>query len=75
MSTTLHIYATIISTLLIALETGGPPSKYDYALLATAASGLSDWDEALTAAARRRAECARAAAWQKAYYVRRKITR
>lgn len=72
---TLQVYATIIGTLLIALETGGPPSKYDYALLAAAASGLSDWDEALAVAARRRAERARAAAWQKEYNARKKITR
>lgn len=62
---TLQVYVTIIGTLLIALQTGSPPSKYDYALMAAVYSGLCDMDEALATAERRREERARAAATAK----------
>lgn len=69
---TLQVYAAIIGTLLIALETGARPSKYDYAMMCNVVLGLADPDEALEAAQRRRKERARAAEWQKAYNARKK---
>lgn len=72
---TLQVYVTMIGLLLIALETGAKPSKYDYALLSMALSGVMSMDSALEIAARRRAERQRAAAWQKAYNARKKANR
>jgi hypothetical protein len=57
----LQIYAALIGTLLIALETGQRPSRYDYALMSLALTGLAPWEEILATAARRRAERQRAA--------------
>jgi hypothetical protein len=68
----LQMYIALIATLLIAVETGSRPSKYDLALMSLAVSGLITLDEARAGAAARRAERARAAAWQKAYNARRK---
>jgi hypothetical protein len=58
---TLQIYATLIGMLLIAVETGARPSKYDYALLSSAFSGMAPLNELLAVAAKRRAERQRAA--------------
>lgn len=69
---TLQVYVAIIGTLLIALETGARPSKYDYAMMSNLVLGLADPEEALEAAKRRRKERARAAEWQKAYNARKK---
>ena len=69
---TLQVYVTMIGLLLIAIETGAKPSKYDYALLSAAMSGLLSMEEALEIAAQRRAERKRAAEWQKAYNARKK---
>lgn len=69
---TLQVYVTMIGLLLIALETGAKPSRYDYVLMSAAVSGLFSIDSALEIAARRRAERQRAAEWQKAYNARRK---
>ena len=69
---TLQVYVTMIGLLLIALETGARPSKYDYTLMSAAVSGPLTMESAMTIAARRRAERQRAAEWQKAYNARRK---
>jgi IS4 transposase len=69
---TLQVYVTMIALLLIAIETGAKPSKYDHALLSLAFSGFLTMDEALETAAKRRAERQRAAAWQRAYNARKK---
>jgi Transposase DDE domain len=58
---TLQVYITLIALLLIALETGARPSKYDYALLGVAWAGLAPLDDVLAVAARRRSERQRAA--------------
>jgi len=67
---TLQIYVTLIGMLLIAIETGATPSKYDYALFSSVVSGQSTLEEAQAVAAKRRAERARAAEWQKKYNAR-----
>ena len=67
---TLQVYVSIIGTLLIALETGVKPSKYDYTMISCVLCGWSDLDEALQAGAKRRAERQRAAEWQRAYNAR-----
>lgn len=72
---TLQVYVTMIGLLLIAIETGAKPSKYDYALMSFVASGQMSMDSALKIAAKRRAERQRAAAWQKAYNARKKASR
>jgi IS4 transposase len=69
---TLQVYVTMIGLLLIAIETGAKPSKYDYALMSAAVSGLLSMESALAIAAKRRAERQRAAARQKAYRARQK---
>jgi transposase len=69
---TLQVYVTMIALLLIAIETGAKPSKYDHALLSLAFSGFLTMDEALATAAKRRAERQRAAVWQRAYNARKK---
>lgn len=69
----MQIYVAIIGTLLMAVATGSRPSKYDYALMASAAAGLCDVEEALAVAEKRRAERARAAEWQKAYNAAKKV--
>jgi hypothetical protein len=68
----LQMYIALIATLLIAVETGSRPSKYDLSLMSLAVSGLITLEEARAGAAARRAECTRAAVWQKAYNARRK---
>lgn len=72
---TIQLYVALIGTLLIALEVGGRPSKYDYAMLSLVAGGLLSYDEARPVMAKRRAERARAATWQKQYNARKKSTR
>jgi hypothetical protein len=69
---TLQVYVTLIGLLLIAIETGAKPSKYDYTLMTAAANGWAPMEEILEVAARRRAERARAAEWQRAYNARKK---
>lgn len=68
---TLQIYVTLIGMLLIAVETEATPSKYDYAIFSAVVNGLTTLEEALEVAARRRAERARAAEWQRKYNARR----
>jgi len=68
----IQLYVAMIGTLLIALESGTRPSKYDYVQMSLAANGLVTLDEARRVAAKRRAERARAAAWQKQYNARKK---
>ncbi len=72
---TLQVYVTMIGLLLIAVETGAKPSKYDYALMSVAMSGLISVESALEIAAKRRAERKRAAEWQKAYNATKKNAR
>lgn len=64
---TLQVYVTLIGLLLIAIETQAKPSKYDYTLLSVAMMSREPMDEVLAVAAKRRAERARAAKWQKEY--------
>jgi hypothetical protein len=71
----IQLYVALIGTLLIALEIGTRPNKYDYALLSLVASGLLDYDEAREQMEKRRAERARANTWQKAYNARKKVNR
>jgi len=58
---TLQMYVAMIATLLIAVETGGKPSSYDYSLMSLAVNGLAPMEEILVVAAKRRAERQRAA--------------
>ena len=69
---TLQVYVTLIGMLLIAIETGAKPSKYDYNLMMAAVNGWAPLEEVLEVAARRRAERARAAERQRAYNARKK---
>jgi IS4 transposase len=69
---TLQVYIALIGTLLLALATGAAPSSYDFALLSHVASGLMTLEGALEVMAKRRAERARAKAWQEQYRARRK---
>jgi len=72
----LQIGAAVIGTLLIALVIEDKPSSYDYTMMASVMSGLLPLDEeTLEIMRRRRAERARAAAWQKAYNARKKAGR
>jgi IS4 transposase len=64
---TLQIYIALIGMLLIAIETNAKPSTYDYALLSVAMMSREPMEEVLAVAARRRAERARAAEWQRQY--------
>lgn len=68
----LQLYAAMIGTLLIALEIGARPSKYDFAQMSLVASGFVTLEDAKVVMARRRAERARAAEWQKQYRARKK---
>lgn len=72
---TLQVYVAILGTLLIALETGARPNSYDYSMMTMVASGLVSLASARRILARRRAERARAAAWQRAYNARKKNRR
>ena len=72
---TWQVLVAVIGTLLLALATGARPNSYDWALMTHAASGLLPADdEFFEILARRRAERARAAAWQKAYRARKKTS-
>lgn len=67
----LQIGAAVIGTLLIALAINDRPSSYDWAMMTNVMSGLIPLDqETLDIMAKRRAERARADAWQKAYRAR-----
>ena len=57
---TLQIYVAIISMLLITIQTGARPSKYDYSLIGFVLSGMITMAEFDIIAAKRRAERARA---------------
>lgn len=70
-----QIAAALIGTLLLALATGARPNSYDWAMMTHVVSGLLPADEEFFAIlARRRAERARAAEWQKAYRARKKTS-
>jgi len=64
---TLQVYAAIIGTLLIALETQARPSVYDYAMMSQVMAGWVPLEEARVVLERRRRERQRAAEWQKQY--------
>lgn len=71
-----QIGAAVIGTLLIALVIQDRPSSYDWAIMTHVMSGLLPLDEeTLRIMAARRAERARAAAWQKEYRARQKNAR
>lgn len=71
----LQIGAAVIGTLLIALAIQGKPSSYDWAMITHVTNGLIPLDEeTLQIMARRRAERARADAWQKDYRARKKAS-
>lgn len=72
---TTQIYVAMIGLLLIAIETGARPSKYDHAVMSFIVSGQIDMEGGLAIMARRRAERERAAAWQKQYNARKKANR
>jgi hypothetical protein len=57
---TLQLYIVLIATLLLALDSDGPLSVYDFTLAGHVCSGLIPADEARVIAARRRRERARA---------------
>ena len=68
-----QIAAALIGILLLALATGARPNSYDWAMMTHVISGLLPADaEFFAILARRRAERARAAAWQKEYRARQK---
>jgi transposase len=70
---TLQVYIAMIGTLLIAIENGSRPSKYDYALMAAAVSGLAGLDTVLEVGKRRRLERQRAAARDRERRARKKL--
>lgn len=59
---TLQLYAAVIGSLLIAIETGRNPSKYELAQVGLVYQGISSWEAAWPVIKRRRAESDRAAA-------------
>ena len=63
---TLQVYAAIIGTLLIAVQTGAKPNVYTFSTMSAVLSGLIDPDEAPAIIARRLAICARDAERAKA---------
>lgn len=67
----LQLYVAMIGTLLISLETGSKPSKYDFAQMTLVAGGMVSLEDAKVVLSRRRAERERAAAWQREYRARR----
>jgi hypothetical protein len=72
----LQMGAAVIGTLLLALAIEERPSSYDWAMMTHVMSGLVPLDEqTLKILAKRRAERARSAAWQKAYRARKKAGR
>jgi len=69
----LQIGAAVIGTLLIALTVQDKPSSYDWAMITHVMNGLIPLDEeTFRIMAARRAQRARADAWQKAYRARQK---
>jgi hypothetical protein len=56
---TLQVYAALIGTLLLAIQTGSQPNVYTYSLMTHGVSGRIDADEAPAIIARRLAICAR----------------
>lgn len=71
----LQIGAAVIGTLLIALTIQDKPSSYDWAMITHVTNGLIPLDEeTLKIMAQRRAQRARADAWQKAYRARQKAS-
>lgn len=70
-----QLYVAMIGTLLIALETGSRPSKYDFAQMSLVAAGMVSLEEAKKVMARRRAERARAAQWQARYRAQKNAVR
>jgi len=71
----LQLYVAMIGTLLIALETGTRPSKYDFAQMSLVATGMVALADAKKVMHRRRAERARAAQWQAEYRAAKKTAR
>jgi hypothetical protein len=71
----LQLYVAMIGTLLIALETGSRPTKYDFAQMSLVTSGMVSLDDAKQVMARRRAERTRAAQWQTQYRAAKKASR
>lgn len=71
----LQLYVAMIGTLLIALETGSRPSKYDFAQMSLVASGMVSLESAKRVMDRRRAERARAAKRQAEKQAARKSSR
>lgn len=68
----LQLYVAMIGTLLIALETGARPSKYDFVQMSLVASGMVSLESAKAVMARRRAISTRDATTQAAYRARKK---
>ncbi len=64
---TLQVYAAIIGTLLIALETQSRPSVYDYSIMTQVMAGWISLEEARVVLERRHKECERTSKWQKEY--------
>ena len=58
---TLQVYITIIGTLLIALQVGARPTKYDLALMSSALLGWTSLDHVRAMAIKRRAAAEQAA--------------
>lgn len=58
---TLQIYVTIIGTLLLALQIGARPTKYDYALMSSAVLGWTSLEHVRAMALKRRDAAERAA--------------
>lgn len=58
---TLQVYVTIIGTLLIALQIGARPTKYDYALMSSALLGWTSVEHVRAMALKRRDAAARVA--------------
>lgn len=71
----LQLYVAMIGTLLIALETGSRPNKYDFVQMNLAAAGWVSLEEAKVVMSRRRAERARAAEWQARYRAAKKTAK
>jgi len=71
----LQLYAAMIGTLLIALETGSRPSQYDFAQMTLVAAGMVSLEDAKRVMTQRRAERARAAQWQANYRAAKKAGR
>lgn len=58
---TLQVYVTIIGVLLLALQVGARPTKYDYALMSSALLGWTSLEHVRAMAIKRRAAAERAA--------------